>query len=127
MGNSFKIADSRKNSPEIKSHLEKLIKLNTKVHNTWDFQNKDTLRQIIDLTDFALKYKKEFEKIISLENYLHQNYKAAIELSKTNSWGCIYICDISQKLSDYLNDTQYDWQTLKAVQYENMIQPALIL
>lgn len=125
MGNSYKIADSRKNSPEIKSHLKELIKLNTKVHNTWDVQHENTLRAIIDLTDFALKYKKEFEKTISLENYLHQNFKAAIKLSKTYSWGCIYICNISQKLSDYLNNTQYDWLTLKAVQYENMIQPAI--
>src|SRR5690554_999217 len=125
LGNGLKIADSRKNSPEIHSLLEELIKLNTKVHNTWDVKDARTLRPIIDLTDFALNYKKEFEKVVSLENYLQQNYKAAIELSKIYSWGCIYICDISQKLSDYLSDTQYDWQTLKAVQFENMIQPAI--
>ena len=125
MGNCFKIANSRKNSPEIKLLLEELIKFNTHVHNTWDLKHNNTLRSIIDLTDFALKYKKEFEKIISLEEYLHQNYKAALELAKSYSWGCIYVCDISQKLANYLNDNQYDWQLLKAEQFENMIQGAV--
>jgi hypothetical protein len=81
------------------------------------------LRSIIDLTEFAIEYKKEFEKYVSLEKYLDQNWKAAEEISKTYNWGAIYICDISQRLAEAIGNTKYDWQTYKAEQFEAMVQP----
>lgn len=120
--NAFHIADSRKNDEKISEIYEQLIRFAAKVHNNWDVTHKSTLRCIIDLTDFAIQYKKEFE-IVDLSKYLDQNFHAATELSKTYNWGAIYICEVSQKLADAIGDKRYDWQTFQAEQYEAMIQP----
>jgi len=78
MANAFNIADNRKNDDEIKKLYDQLIQFTTKAHNTWDIQHKSTLRSVIDLTDFAIEYKKEFQKYgVDLTTYLDQNYLAA--------------------------------------------------
>lgn len=120
--NAFHIADSRKNDGTIREIYEQLIHFATRVHNNWDVTHKSTLRCIIDLTDFAIQYKKEFA-IVDLSKYLDQNFHAATELSKTYNWGAIYICEVSQKLATVIGDKRYDWQTFQAEQYEAMIQP----
>lgn len=122
MINAFYIANYRKNVPEIQIIYEKLIRFTTDVHNSWDITHKGTLRSIIDLTQFAVDYKNDFQKVVDLKNYLDQNFKAANQLAQTDNWAAIYVCDISQKLADTIGDTIYDWQTLKAEQFEAMAQ-----
>lgn len=122
LANIFHIADNRKSEKEIYNLYEKTIRFTTDVHNSWDITHKSTLRSIIDLTDFALQYKKEFQKFIDLDKYLDQNFKAALEVSKTYNWGAIYICDVSKKLADAISNKKYDWETFKAEQFEAMIQ-----
>ena len=123
LANAFEIANNRKNDTDIQIIYKELILFTTEVHNNWNIKHQNTLRSVIDLTDFSIEFKKEFEKYVDLKKYLDQNYKAAIEVSKTYNWGAIYICDVSQKLADVIEDKKYDWQTLKAEQFEAMIQP----
>ena len=122
LAHAFHLADNRKKDSTIQDIYRELILFSTEVHNTWDIQHKSTLRAILDLTDFATDYKKEFEKYIQLSKYLDQNYNAARELSNTYNWGAIYICDTSQRLADAIGDKRYDWQTFKAEQFEAMVQ-----
>jgi hypothetical protein len=121
---AFTIANQRKGEASFKDEFKNLILFCTDVHNSWDVTHKSSLRSVIDLTDFAILYKRDYEELVSLEKYLDQNYRAALELSKTYNWGAIYICDVSQKLADKIRNEKYDWQTLTAEQYEAMIQPA---
>lgn len=123
MSHAFHIADNRKSIEEIQKLYKELILFSTKVHNTWNIKRKSTLRSVIDLTDFAVEYKKEFQKFVELSKYLDQNFAAAKELAKTYNWGAIYICDVSQRLADAIENKAYDWQTLKAEQFEAMVQP----
>jgi len=122
LANIFHIADNRKSEKEIYNLYEKIILFTTDVHNSWDITHKSTLRSIIDLTDFAIQYKKEFQKFVDLNKYLDQNFKAALEVSKTYNWGAIYICDVSKKLADAISNKKYNWETFKAEQFEAMIQ-----
>lgn len=121
LSNAFHIAENRKNDEDIFKLYQELIRFTTEVHNNWNVSHKSTLRSIIDLTDFAIQYKKEFQ-IVDLSKYLDQNFKAAQEVAKTYSWGAIYICDVSKKLADSIKNTKYDWETFKAEQFETMVQ-----
>jgi hypothetical protein len=123
MAHAFHISDNRKSDGEIQKLYQGLILFSTKAHNTWDIKHKSTLRSIIDLTDFAIEYKKEFLRYVDLTKYLDQNFLAANELAKTYNWGAIYICDVSQRLADTIENKTYDWQTFKAEQFEAMVQP----
>jgi hypothetical protein len=125
LAHAFKIASQRKNDENINAEFEKLIGFTSEVHNNWNIKHPSTLRSIIDLTHFAIEYKKNFEQLVSLEKYLEQNYQAALEIAKSYNWGAIYICDVSQKLADSIGNQKFDWQTLKAEQFEAMVQPAL--
>ena len=107
LANAFHIADNRKNENGIHNLYQDLIRFTTDVHNNWNVSHKSTLRSIIDLTDFALQYKKEFQ-IVDLNKYLEQNFKAAQEVAKTYNWGAIYICDVSKKLADAIGNTKYE-------------------
>lgn len=122
LANAFYIANNRKNVSEIQRVYEQLIHFTTEVHNNWDVTHKGTLRSIIDLTEFAIEYKVEFEKFVDLSRYLDQNFNAANQLAKTYGWGSIYVCDISQRLADAISNSKYDWQTFKAEQFEAMVQ-----
>jgi len=121
LANAFHIADNRKKEAGIHNLYQALIRFTTDVHNNWDVTHKSTLRAIIDLTDFAFEYKKEFQ-IVDLHKYLDQNFKAAQEVAKTYNWGAIYICDVSKKLADAIGNSKYNWETFKAEQFEAMIQ-----
>lgn len=125
IGNCLHIADSRKTDPNIANIFYEFIAFTSKVHNSWHTNNYESLRPIIDLTKYAIEYRKEFEKKIALIDYLHMNYKAALELSKKNNLGCIYVCNLSQELANYLDNTLYDWQILKAQQFEILSNDAL--
>jgi len=124
IGHAFQIASKRLNDSKINTLFVNFIHFCTDIHNTWNVNHGSTLRSMIDLTNFAITYKKEFEKQVLLETYLDQNYKAALVLARTYAWGAIYICDISQRLADLIGNTRYDWQTLKAQQFESMVEPA---
>lgn len=126
LGHAFRIASTRLKNGAINSLFINLIKFCTQIHNTWDVRHSSTLRSMIDLTDFAITYRREFEKQVSLEDYLDKNYVAALVLAETYAWGAIYVCDISQKLADLIGNTKYDWQTLKAQQYESMVESARV-
>jgi hypothetical protein len=120
--NAFFIANKRKNIQEVQNIFKKLILFISKVHNNWNSKHKVTLRTIIDLTEFAIEYKSEFEKYVDLSIYLDQNKNAVDEIAKTNNLGAIYICDVSQRLADKIVNKKYDWQTIKAEQFEAMVQ-----
>lgn len=122
LANTFHIAENRKKNDEIYSLYKDFIHFTADVHNNWDVTRKSTLRSIIDLTDFTIQYKKEFQ-IVDLSKYLDHNFKAAHEVAKTYNWGAIYICDVSKNLADAIRNTKYDWETLKAEQFEAMLQP----
>lgn len=121
LANAFHIAENRKKEKKIHKLYQDLIRFTAEVHNNWDVTHRGTLRLIIDLTDFALQYKKDFQ-IVDLTKYIDQNFKAAQEVAKTYNWGAIYICDVSKKLADAIGNTVYDWETFKAEQFETMIQ-----
>lgn len=121
LANAFHIAENRKKDEEICKLYQQLIHFTTDVHNNWNVSHKSTLRSIIDLTDFAIQYKNEFQ-IVNLSKYLDQNFKATQEVAKTYNWGAIYICDVSKKLADAIGNTKYDWETFKAEQFEAMVQ-----
>ncbi|MFH1319908.1 MAG: hypothetical protein ABII90_04545 [Bacteroidota bacterium] len=124
--NAFHIANNRKRDKEIQNLFQELILFTSDVHNNWDISHKSTLRSIIDLTDFAIKYKSTFLKYKTpLKKYLDQNYRAAKEISKSYNWGAIYICDTSKRLADAIGDKKYNWLDFKAKQFEAMVIPAI--
>lgn len=125
LSNNLKIASERNSDKEVNDILTEMINFIADVHNGWDEKHESTLRIALDLTRFAVEYKKYFEKIVALDKFLDKNYAVAHHISKSYNWGAIYICDISQKLSDAIGNTKYDWQTLKAEQYILMVQPAI--
>lgn len=125
LANALKIGSERRSDEKIKSIFNELVLFTADVHNNWDIQHKSTLRSVIDLTEFAVDYIKYFKELISLEKFLDQNYNAALEVAKAYNWGAIYICDISQRLADTMQNKKYNWQILKAQQFEAMVQPAI--
>jgi len=125
LGNSLKIAYSRKKVKEINKKFEELIYFISDMHRNWDLSNNFSLKPIYSLTELALVYKRDFNNLVSLESFLKKNYEAAKEISKTYKWGSIEICNISIKLADYLQNKDYDWDLLKAQEFEGMIDEAI--
>ena len=120
--NAFHIAFYRKYSEQVKSLCEYIIK----VHSNWDLDNKSTLRVIIDLTDFAIRYYKEFIKYVDVKIIIDRNWEAAnFLINKNDLWGGIYTADISLKLSKLIGSDCNGFSIFKAQQYEKLAKEAL--
>jgi hypothetical protein len=120
LANAFHIANNRKEIPEVVTIFKELIEYAFEVHQNWDITHKSTLRVIIDYTDFAVLYFKDFKQAVDVNKFIDKNWEAAKKLSITYPWGGIYVADISIKLCRKLECDMSHWLYFKAEQYEKM-------
>lgn len=119
--NAFHIAYYKKYTEQVKSLCEYIVK----VHGNWDLDNKSTLRIIIDLTDFAIQYYKEFVKYVDVKTIIDRNWDAAnFLINKNDLWGGIYTADISLKLCKLIGSDYKGFSIFKAQQYEKLAKEA---
>ncbi len=121
LANAFHIANNRKETPEVETIFKTLIEFTLNVHQNWDITHVATLRTIIDLTNFAVQYFKDFKEIVEVNKFIEKNWEAAKFLSNTYVWGAIYVADISMKLCRKLRIEINDWLYFKASQYEKLV------
>lgn len=120
LANALHIANNRKEVAEVKTIFKALINYTFYVHQCWDVTHRSTLRTIIDFTDFAVKYFKDFKEVVEINKFIDKNWEAAKVLTDSYVWGAIYIADISMKLCRKLGTDMKDWLYFKAVQYEKL-------
>lgn len=120
LANALHIANNRKEVSEIESVYKALIEYTFKVHQNWDITHSSTLRTIIDFTDFAVKYYKDFEQTVDVNKFIEKNWEAANNLTNTYVWGAIYVSDISIKLCRKSGRNIQDLLYFKANQYEKL-------
>ena len=120
LANALHIANNRKEVAEVETIFKKLIKYAFDVHQSWDVTHRSTLRTIIDFTDFAVQYFKDFKHIVEVNKFIDKNWEAAKALTNTYVWGAIYVTDISLKLSRKLGSDMKDLLYFKAEQYEKL-------
>jgi hypothetical protein len=118
--NAFYIANNRKEVADVENLFKALIKYTFEIHQSWDITHSSTLRIIIDFTDFAVQYFKDFSQTVEVNKFLDKNWEAAKTLTNTYVWGAIYIADISIKLSRKLESDLRDLLYFKAEQYEKL-------
>ena len=120
LANALHIGNNRKEVAEINTLFNALIEYTFEVHQGWDITHNATLRTIIDLTDFAVKYFKDFKQIVEVNKFIDKNWEAAKGLTNTYVWGAIYVADISIKLSRKSGSDMKDLLYFKASQYEKL-------
>jgi hypothetical protein len=120
LANALHIANNRREVAEIEIIFKALIEYTFEVHQNWDITHNSTLRAIIDFTDFAVQYFKDFKQTVLVNKFIDKNWEAAKTLSSTYVWGAIYIADISIKLCRKLGADMKDWLYFKAAQYEKL-------
>ncbi len=123
LANALYIANNRKAIPEVKTIYESLIEYTFEVHQIWDVKHNSALRTVIDLTDFAIQYFKDFSKYVDLKKINEKNWLAARCLTDTYTWGAIYTADVSiklLKLCKHIGIETKEWQEFKAKQYEKL-------
>lgn len=120
LANALHIANNRKAVPEVETIFKALIKYTFNIHQSWDITHRSTLRTIIDFTDFAVQYFKDFKQTVDVNKFIDKNWEAAKSLSNTYAWGAVYIADISIKLSRKLGSDMKDLLYFKAEQYEKL-------
>ncbi len=120
LANALHIANNRKDITEVETIYKALIEYTFKVHQNWDNTNGSVLRTIVDFTDFAIQYFKDFNQIIQIDKFVEKNWEAAISLSNTYVWGAIYIADVSMKLCRKSGADFKNWLYFKAEQYEKL-------
>ena len=120
LANALHIANNRKEVAELESIFKALIKYTFDVHQSWDVTHRSTLRTIIDFTDFAVQYFKDFKQTVEVYKFIDKNWEAAKTLTNTYVWGAIYVTDISIKLSRKLGSDIKDLLYFKAEQYEKL-------
>lgn len=120
LSNALFIANNRKGNTKVESIFQELIVYTFEIHQNWDITNNSTLRAIIDLTDFAIKYFKDFSQIVPVNKFIDKNWEAAKILTNSYVWGAIYITDISIKLCRKLDIDIQEWLYFKAAQYEKL-------
>jgi len=120
LANALHIANNRKEVQEVETIFKSLIEYTFDVHQKWDTSHSATLRTIIDFTDFAVQYFKDFKQTIEVNKFLNKNWEAAKTLTNTSVWGAIYVADISMKLCRKLGVEMKDWLYFKAEQYEKL-------
>lgn len=120
LGNALHVAHNRKTIAEVEKIFKELIKYTFEVHQSWDITYPTSLRTIIDLTDFAVQYFKDFIQTVEVSKFIDKNWEAANALTNNNVWGAIYVADISMKLCRKLEIELEDWLYFKAEQYEKL-------
>jgi hypothetical protein len=120
LSNALFIADKRKSIEEIKDIFINLIIYTFDVHQTWDLSNHSILRVIIDFTNFAVQYYKDFSQTVDVSRFIDKNWEVAKLLTNSHVFGAIYIADISIKLSRKLDIDAKDWLNFKAIQFETL-------
>ncbi len=118
--NLFHIANRRKEVAEIGALYKTVIQYTFDVHQNWEVLHEASMRTVIDLTDFAIQYFKDFSEVVSVEKFLEKNWVVARSLTETYVWGAIYVADISIRLCRKLKSDARDWLYFKAAQYEKL-------
>ena len=124
LANALHIAKNRKKDPSIHDAYDNLIHLTFEVHQHWNVDHKTGLRTAIDFTDFAIQYFNNFEQVVDVFAFITKNWEAAEHLAQTDSWGAIYVADISIRLCKKMNRIPEDWLIFKANQYEKLATEA---
>lgn len=120
LANALHIASNRRDVVAVETIFKALIKYTFDVHQSWDVTNRSTLRIIIDFTDFAIQYFKDFKQTVEVNKFIDKNWEAANTITNTYVWGAIYITDISLKLSRKLGNDVKTLLKFKAEQYEKL-------
>ncbi|MEA3495955.1 MAG: DUF4209 domain-containing protein [Bacteroidota bacterium] len=120
LANALHIANNRREVTGVAVIFKALIKYTFNVHKSWDVTHRSTLRTIIDFTDFAVQYFKDFKETVEVSKFIDKNWEAAKSITNTYVWGAIYITDISIKLSRKLGSDLKDLLYFKAEQYEKL-------
>lgn len=120
LANALHIANNRKEVKEVETIFKSLIEYTFDVHQKLDITHSATLRTIIDFTDFAVQYFKDFKQTVEVDKFLDKNWEAAKTLTNNYVWGAIYVADISMKLCRKLGIQMKDWLYFKAEQYEKL-------
>ncbi len=121
LSNALHIANKRKEISDVDLIFKELITLTFEVHQGWNVSNHLSQRTIIDFTNFAVQYFKDFKQTVPLDKFIDKNWEAAKFLSNTYVWGAIHVADISMGLSRKLGADVKDWLYFKAVQYESLL------
>ena len=120
LANALYIANTRKEVAEISILFQALIKYTFTTHQDWETTHRSTLRVIIDFTDFAVQYFKDFKQTVEVNSFIEKNWEVVKALTNSYLWGAIYVADISIKLSRKLDADIKDWMYFKAEQYEKL-------
>lgn len=120
LANALHIANNRKVVVEISTIFKELIEYTFDIHQKWELTHRSTLRVIIDFTDFAVQYFKDFNQTVKVGKFIEKNWEAAKVLTNSYVWGAIYVADISIKLSRKLDTDIKQWLYFKAEQYEKL-------
>lgn len=124
LSNALHIASNRKETTSIEPIYKSLIEYTFDIHQHWDIKHKTGLRAVIDFSDLAVQYFKDFAKYVGVAKFLDKNQEAGNYLSETYVWGAIYVADISIRLCKKLNTETKEWQQFKAAQYEKLAADA---
>ncbi|MBP6302871.1 MAG: DUF4209 domain-containing protein [Bacteroidia bacterium] len=120
----FFIGNSRRKSDEkISAFIDTVAAKSYKRHLEWSLNNNGSMRFILDSTNLIIDYLLLFQSH-DLSAVLDKNYIAYLEEAKRNTWGAIYIADVSYKLAKKISNTKYEWQRLSAQQYEALAENA---
>lgn len=120
LANALYISNTRKEVAEISILFQELIKYTFTTHQDWETTHRSTLRVIIDFTDFAVQYFKDFKQTVEVNSFIEKNWEVAKALTNSYVWGAIYVADISIKLSRKLDADIKEWMYFKAEQYEKL-------
>lgn len=120
IANALHIANNRKEVKEVAEIYKSIIEFTFSVHQNWEISNSKSLRTIIDFTDFAVQYFKDYINFVDLTKIITKNWEAANYLTNNYVWGAIYVTDTSIKLCKKLNISTEDWYFFKAKQYEKL-------
>lgn len=120
LANALHIANNRKDVVEIATIFKELIKYTFATHQDWELTHRSTLPVIINLTDFAVQYFKDFKQTVDVSRFIEKNWVAASTLKSSYIWGAIDVADISIKLSRKLGTDIKEWLYFKAEQYEKL-------
>lgn len=120
LNNAFHIASNRKGDQKIGEIYKDLINFSFRTHQEWDITHQSGLRSVLDLTDLAIQYFKDFKEIVNLHDFVAKNWQAAIFLSQTYIWGAIYVTDITVRLLKKMKVDTNSWLQFKAQQYEKL-------
>ena len=120
LANALHIANNRKEVSEVGIIFKALIKYSFEVHQSWDITHIYTQRTIIDYTNFAIQYFKNFKQTVEVNKFIDKNWEAAKALTNTYVRGAIFVINISIKLSRKSGSDMKGLLYFKAGLYEKL-------